>query len=178
MCVREREKVFIASDFDWVPVYVCLDSVSWDLCVSVLFGNLFLLCFWLYSSELHSCYAGVSTFNQMNIEMKFSESTKPKRRWMVLVWPILRCWNDSSGTNGSLTSRYTHTHTHSLSLSLSHSCSHSLTLYPRCVSFRIQYKNDVFLCVCLFTLGFSVRLCASNRQADEGVERHLQVWKL
>ena len=148
MCVcereGERESVFIVSDFDWVPVYVCLDSVCWDLCVSVLFGNLFLLCFWLYSSELHSCYAGVSTFNQMNIEMKFSESTKPKRRWMALVWPILRCWNDSSRTNGSLTSRYTHT------LSLSHSLTHSFTLYPRCVSFRISIlKCCVSLCVCL-----------------------------
>jgi len=150
MCVcereGERESVFIVSDFDWVPVYVCLDSVCWDLCVSVLFGNLFLLCFWLYSSELHSCYAGVSTFNQMNIEMKFSESTKPKRRWMALVWPILRCWNDSSRTNGSLTSRYTHT----LSLSHSLTLTHSFTLYPRCVSFRISIlKCCVSLCVCL-----------------------------
>ena len=150
MCVcereGERESVFIVSDFDWVPVYVCLDSVCWDLCVSVLFGNLFLLCFWLYSSELHSCYAGVSTFNQMNIEMKFSESTKPKRRWMALVWPILRCWNDSSRTNGSLTSRYTHT----LSLSHSLTLTNSFTLYPRCVSFRISIlKCCVSLCVCL-----------------------------
>ena len=89
----------------------------------------------VYSSKLHTFDVGASIFNQINFEINFPENTKPKKRWMALAWPILRCWNDSSRTNDSLTSRYayivTHTHTHAhthMYTQPHHACQHSVAV--------------------------------------------------